>query len=222
MSPTPGNGCSLVTALPAYRRIHFRIMVRASAREREAIAVELGHALARYGAVDVVERGPYYKDEQLLEFGAELEPAGRVRDCVAALKAGAATGWDDSPVGPAWIRLDDGTTFLHPRLEWATVSPQEAATLPQYVEGDLVRILECPAAMREGLVGAEAEVCGYAEPTDDNDVWSYAVRPTRWETLICFDEPQLAPTGGRGPERPVTQQVVSVRPDGTVTGFGSR
>ncbi len=58
--------------------------------------------------------GPYYKDEELLEFGAELEPTGRVGDCVAVLKSSAATGWDDSPVGPAWARLDDGTTFLHP------------------------------------------------------------------------------------------------------------
>ncbi|HEU4426873.1 MAG TPA: hypothetical protein VFR67_30440 [Pilimelia sp.] len=212
----------LATTLPAYRRIHFRIMIRAAARHGDAIAVELRPALARYDAVALIERGPYYKDEALLEFDAELEPTGAVGECVDALRASAATGWDDSPVGPAWGRPDDGTTFLHPALEWATVSPEEAATLPRYVSGDLVRILDCPAARRDGLVGAEAEIRGYAVPVDDSDVWGYSVRPATWETLICFDEPQLAPTGRRARERPVARQIVSVRPDGTVTGYWSR
>jgi len=210
-----------MNALPGYRRIHFRIMVRAAAHESEAIAVELGQMLERYGAVVVIERGPYYKDEELLEFDASLEPTGGVGECVAELTASAATGWDDSPVGAAWIRPDDGTAFLHPRLEWATVSPEEAATKPQHVVGDFVRVLDCPAARREALVGVEAEVCGYSLPQSEDDVWGYAVRPPMWDTLICFDEPQLAPTGRRAPERQVTR-IVSVRPDGTVTGHWNR
>ena len=137
----------------------------------------------------------------------------------------AATGWDDSPVSPAWARPGHGTTFLHPRLEWATVSPEQAATLPRYVDGDLVRILDCPAgrAGRAGLVGVEAEVSGHAVPESEHDVWGYVVRPATWETVICLDEPELAPTGRRAPERPVAPEVVvSVRPDGTVTGLWSR
>jgi hypothetical protein len=178
-------------------------MVRAAAGEGEAVAVELGRALGRYGVAQVSVEGPYYKDETLLEFGATLEPRGRVGDCVDTLMAGAATGWNGSPEGAVWARPCDGTTFLHPRLDWAALSPEEAATVPRYVEGDLVRILDGPEAGREGLTGVEAEVLGRSAPVGDNDVWTYAVRPVTRETVICFGEPLLAPTGHRAPERPV-------------------
>lgn len=183
-----------MSALPAYRRIHLRLLVRAAVHDSTAVAADLGRALERHGAVEVIPRGPYHRDEGLVEFDATLTPAGRVGACVAAL-TGTATGWDDTPVGPGWVRSDDGTTFLHPRLEWATLSPEEAHAPPRFVVGDLVRVLDCPAARAEGIVGVRSEICGSSHPLTDDDVWGYAVRPSDWTTLICFDEPQLAPAG---------------------------
>ncbi|MFD4194743.1 hypothetical protein [Amycolatopsis thermoflava] len=208
-----------MTSLPGYRRAFLRIMVRAASPTGE-VGQQLGRALAVFGAVDVSSLGRYYKDETLLEFRATLEPAGRVGDCIAALRALAPEGWRDSPVGPAWVRPGHGrVSLLHPELEWVTVSPAEAAVPPRFVPGDLVRILDCRAARDDGLVGEEAEIRGSSTPATDADPWGYAVRPSGWDTLICFDEPDLAPTGRRVSEaEPVGHRVISVQPNGTVTG----
>ncbi|MFD9735236.1 hypothetical protein [Umezawaea sp. NPDC059074] len=207
--------------LPRYRRIFFRTMVRARAEASGEIAAHLARSLAEFGAVDVQEDGVYYKDQELLEFTLSLEPTGPVDDCVAKLRDTAPAGWHDSPVGPAWGRRlsDGGVPFLHPHLDWATLSPEQAATLPRYEPGDLVRILDCPGARESGVVGEEAEISSAGAPVDLDDVWGYTVRPRGWTTLVCFDEPELASTGHRvRREQPTRTPVISVRPDGVVTG----
>jgi hypothetical protein len=211
-----------MTSLPSYRRIFFRIMIRAQDQTSGEIATQLARSLAEFGTVEVQEDGVYYRDEELLEFSLWLEPTGSVDDCVAKLQETAPAGWDDSPVGPAWGRRhsDNGVSFLHPHLDWATLSPEQAATLPQYEHGELVRILDCPGARREGLVGEEAEIIARGATMDLDDVWGYTVRPRGWDTLICFDEPELAPTGRRVQQgQPTPKTVISVRPDGVITGY---
>lgn len=113
-----------------YRVIHFRIMVRAT--DIEDTTIMLGQVLSPYGRVRITADGPYYKDEELLEFNIKLEPSGDVQECVVALQATAPSGWVDSPVGPAWLKRDaePGVAFLLPQVDWATLSPEEADELP--------------------------------------------------------------------------------------------
>ncbi|MEV4620765.1 hypothetical protein AB0J74_18900 [Asanoa sp. NPDC049573] len=205
-----------MTLLPAYRRVHLRILARAAVADTAHLALALARALAHHGPVDVYQHGPYHKEPELLEFTAVLEPTGRADECVAALRA-SATGWHDDEVGTVWARPPSRAELLDPAVEWLALYSAQAATLPRYGTGEIVRILASPLARGEDLVDHDAEVLSAAAPTVGSEPWSYAVMPLSWDTVIYFPEPDLAPTGRQVPPQGDPIPVLGVQPDATVT-----
>jgi hypothetical protein len=204
--------------LPAYRNVYLRLFAEAKPVSSGAIAADLERALSGHGAVSVREMGPYWKTPPDLEFIVDLTPNGRVAESVAALLTEWPTGWD----GDVWCRRADGELFLHPAVTWATISWQEDMALPRLRAGDVVIILDCPAAREYALVGARGVVHGSGSTyqiADDESHWNYGVLPDGDDELICLDEADLEPTGEYEPPEP-SGGWISVSTDGRITGSG--
>ncbi|RJQ82035.1 hypothetical protein D5S17_03700 [Pseudonocardiaceae bacterium YIM PH 21723] len=182
-----------MTVLPEHRRVWCRLLVRAAAQESAQIAAQLTETLSAFGIVEVFEDGPYAKDSTLLEFAADLEPAVGVDDCVASLKDLAPEGWTQTRSGQAWAIAEGAPVFLHPQMDWATLSTEEAECAPLFEVGDLVRVLDCPAARAADLVDAEAEVIGHSCPPSPDMDWNYVVQPVGAASILCVDELDLSP-----------------------------
>ncbi|WP_283139144.1 hypothetical protein [Rhizohabitans arisaemae] len=198
--------------LPAYRRIHLRLMAEAPPENSGAIAAELVRVLGEYGEVTVTEDGPYWKIPEHLEFNAELIPRGGTAECFDDLSKGSGwTGTGDD--GRVWNRAEED--FLHPALRWASLDALEAPFPPRFNADDLVIIRDCQTARDGKLVGVEATVVGFSPPSPD--VWEYLVLPVGRELVEDFAEHELAPTGRRT-EAAGEPMRISVGRDGEITG----
>jgi hypothetical protein len=197
--------------------------VRVSSEDAEAVRAHPADVLGRYGVVTLNGGEPYRKDPALLEFRVDLVPDGRVGEAAEALRAEAPGGWSVSRGDEWYWQRGKGPAFLHRGMESADMQWSEAADLPAFTSGDVVRIVDCPAARKYGLVGVEAEVGGYCDPQPDDEYWVYSVFPSGWDQIILLDEPDLAPTGRRANTAEQTSMsVISVRPDGRITGAWSQ
>src|SRR3954463_6955606 len=136
--------------LPPYRRVGVRAQTRSP---QDDIVEHLTGVLGRYGRVLQV------KADETGYVVAELEPSGTPDDCIDALKATAGKRWSMAPEGPSWQRTADGPTFLHPDMDWVTLSGDEAAILPRFAKGDEVRIARIITSTNyEHLLGRTATV----------------------------------------------------------------
>jgi hypothetical protein len=153
--------------------------------QQDDIVEHLTGVLGRYGRVLQVtadERGYVV---------AELEPPGTPDDCIDALKATASKRWDMAPEGPSWQRTADGPTFLHPDMDWVTLSADEAATLPRFAEGDEVRIATIITSTNyEHLLGRTATVTSSCY-SHRKEQWLYVVYPSGERGPHQFAEPEL-------------------------------
>jgi hypothetical protein len=206
-----------VESKPAYRRIWMRLFAEAAAQDSGEVAAVLKETLRRYGDVDVHQSGPYWKIPALLEFNVELTPHALVDKCLAAVRALAVHGWHED----VWNRPMAGDSLLDPRVTWAWVSGQEAASPPRFRDGEVVVVGDCRAARAEGLVEVRAVVGGSSAPAPDNGSphWSYSIMPEGWDEMICFDEPDLQPTGGHQPPDVSPPTWISVSVNGDITGY---
>lgn len=196
-----------------------RLFVAAAVQDGGEIEAALRGAIRRYGEVDVHPSGPYWKIPAYLEFNVELTPSGLVDECLAALRGLAPRGW----YGEVWNRPTEGDSFLDPRVEWAWVHGEEAATPPRFGDGEIVVVGDCGDARAEGLVGVRAVVGGGAfivpAPSDGFPYWSYAVMPEGRDEMICFSESDLERTGEDRPPEVTPSTCISVSVNGAITGY---
>ncbi|GAB3905886.1 hypothetical protein GCM10029964_101820 [Kibdelosporangium lantanae] len=129
---------------------------------------------------------------------AELEPPGTPDECIDALKATASTYWDEAPEGPSWQRTVDGPTFLHPDMDWATLSAHEAPVLPRFAEGDEVRIVS--STKYPDLVGATATIYVPCYSYSD-ECWLYTLHAPTWRGPRQFTEAELTTPPAAPPAR---------------------
>ncbi|MEU6232920.1 hypothetical protein [Kitasatospora sp. NPDC047058] len=188
--------------LAPYRCVWMNLWVKGPEERGAGLTREVAAALAPLGRVTVVSRGPYWRTPEVLEFDVELEPVSSTTDCLLALGLRP----DEDGDWPAWERRGD-EVFLHPAVLGAQVGEEEAATPPPLENGEVVVILDGPAAREEGLVGAEAVVHGSFYPDEPDPLlrrWHHQVMPEGRETLEPFESAGLRPTGRRSviAERP--------------------
>jgi hypothetical protein len=178
--------------LPPYRRVGLRGQTKTP---QDDIVEHLTGVLGRYGRVLMVTA-----DEHGY-VNAELEPPGTPDECVAALKATVDTYWDEAPEGPSWQHTAGGPTFLHPDMDWVTLSGDEAATLPRFAKGDEVRIASITTSMNyEHLLGRTATVTSSCY-SHVKGQWLYVVYPSGERGPHQFAEAELTTPPAAPPTR---------------------
>ncbi|MFD0273958.1 hypothetical protein ACFVHB_08585 [Kitasatospora sp. NPDC127111] len=182
--------------LAPYRHVWMNLWVRAPEEQGAELTREVAAALAPLGRVTVVSRGPYRRSPELLAFDVELEPVTSTTDCLLAL------GFrpDEHGFWPGWERRGD-EVFLHPAVVGAQPGEEEAAAPSPFRNGEVVVILDCPAAREEGLVGAEAVVHSSFYPDEPDPLlrrWHHQVLAGGRERLEPFESAELRATGRRG------------------------
>ncbi|MFE7563435.1 hypothetical protein [Kitasatospora sp. NPDC057500] len=101
--------------------------------------------LSPHGRVTVTDRGPYRRTPALLLVEVELVPLTSATDCMHALGLNP----DKDGDWPAWERSHKDDVFLHPCVRGATAGEEEASTPPPFNPGDVVVVLDSPAAREE-------------------------------------------------------------------------
>ncbi|WP_406193934.1 hypothetical protein OH807_03995 [Kitasatospora sp. NBC_01560] len=182
--------------LAPYRSVWMNLWVDAPAEQGAALTREIAAVLAPFGPVTVTSRGPYWRTPELLRLDVELVPATTTTECLRALGLHP----DEDGDWPTRERARDGE-FLHPAVQGAQVGEEEAGTPPPFGNGEVVVVLDSPAAREEGLAGAEAVVhSSFYDPRQPDPLlrrWQHQVMPEGREMLEPFASTELRPTGRR-------------------------
>ncbi|MFD9574561.1 hypothetical protein ACFWBI_32665 [Streptomyces sp. NPDC059982] len=182
--------------LAPYRSVWMNLWVDAPTEQDTALTREIAAVLAPFGPVTVTSRGPYQRTPDLLQLDVELVPATSTTDCLRTLGLHP----DEDGDWPARDRARDGE-FLHPAVRGAQVGEEEAGTPPPFANGEVVVVLDCPAAREEDLVGTKAVVHNaFYDPAERDPLlrrWQHHVMAEGRETLEPFASTELRPTGRR-------------------------